>query len=601
MSGERSESGASAQPALSHAGGSGLNGFRAPHRVLFLGACFVALALGACSGCKEKRAGGGAVAAPVAPELWLQGKLPPEVYEGTPVRGGVLVIRAYTEPPGLSRLHDQLVEGNMVKYTIGPVYEALAEIDRDTYELKPLLAESWEESPDHLTHTIRLRRGVRFHNGEAFSANDLLAVIDAVMNPKNLTVGVRSFFTELERYEARDEYTVVLHWKKPYVLALRNFLTTLPMLPASALKGDFNTLPIHRAPIGTGPFKFVSWETGKAITFTRNEDYWGPQPYLDGYVMRIVKDHTVATQMWERGDFDVMTAIQPSVWKSVEAPDPKNAWAVEGYNRIRFEENNYSWIGWNEERPLFRDRDVRRALAMLFPRDRVFKEVDLGLEQPTTCPYYRRPSGSCDRTVQPIPYDPREAKELLEAAGWVDTNQDGVLDRDGVPFRFTFLANPHSVRLAKLLPILQEEYRRVGIEMDIEKVETAVYFDRLRRHDFDACSLVWASLDADMDIYQVFHSSQAQGGSNYVSYPGGGKGVDELLERIRVEFDPQKRIELERQVHRQLYDDQVYTFLTVRPLLDAAKKRVRGIKPSLGWYDLRKIWIAPDASPDASK
>jgi peptide/nickel transport system substrate-binding protein len=291
-----------------------------------------------------------------------------------------------------------------------------------------------------------------------------------------------------------------------------------------------------------------------------------------------------------------MTQIQPAVWRSVETPDAKNGWAVKGYHRIAFAENIYSWLGWNEERPMFKDARVRRALAMLYPYEVVAKNVDMNLEPSTTCPYYRE-SGSCDPAVKRLPYDPGAAKKLLEEAGWKDTNKDGLLDKDGTPFRFTFLVNPHSVKMGKLIPLLQEEYHRVGIEMEIEKVETALYLDRLRTHQFDAASLLWVNQDPVQDNFQIFHSSQAAGGSNYVSYKN--PEVDKLIEQARTEFDPAKRLELERAQHRLLYEDQVYNFLTNRPLLDAVKVRVHGLKPSLTWYDLRKVWIAPDAHPDA--
>lgn len=532
--------------------------------------------------------------APLPPsEQWLKGELPAEVSQGTPVSGGTLTVRLAVEPAGLNRLHDQMAEGWMTRYLTGSVYEGLAELDRGThprYELKPLLAESWAESPDHLTLTVKLRQGVRFHNGEPFSSRDLKAVLEAVLDPKNLTTTARSYFTELEKYEAPDDHTFVVKWKRPYFLANRNFLTGLVMMPASSLRGDFNSLAINRAPIGTGPFRFVSWETNQALTLQRHPGYWGVPPRLDRVVLRFVKDHTVAAQLWERGEFDLMTQIQPAVWKSIESTEPTNAWAVNGYHRVYFTENLYGWIGWNQAREPFRDLRVRQALARLYPTEQVRKNVDLGLEQPTTCPYFRD-SESCEPTVERLPHDPAGARRLLEEAGWRDSDGDGVLDRQGRPFRFTLINNAYSVRMSKVAPLFQEELRQAGIEMELEKVETANYLARLRAHDFDAASMGWSSLDPQQDNFQIFHSSQVAGGSNYVSYRE--PEADRLLEQIRVELDPARRERLERALHRRLYQDQVYLFLTNRPQLDAVKKRVRGIQPSLAWYDLRKIWLQP--------
>jgi peptide/nickel transport system substrate-binding protein len=212
----------------------------------------------------------------------------------------------------------------------------------------------------------------------------------------------------------------------------------------------------------------------------------------------------------------------------------------------------------------------------------------MDLEPPVTCPYWIG-SDSCDPGVQRLAHDPAAAVKLLDEAGWKDSNGDGVRDQGGVPFKFTFLSNPHSVKLGKLLPLLQEEYRKVGIALEVEKVEAATYLKRLRTHDFEVASLSWSNADPQKDLYQVFHSSQLKGGSNFVGYSNAE--VDALLVDIRTTFDPKARAEKERRVHQLLYDDQVYLFLTNRPALDAISTRVHGLSPSLAWYDLRKAFF----------
>jgi peptide/nickel transport system substrate-binding protein len=127
--------------------------------------------------------------------------------------------------------------------------------------------------------------------------------------------------------------------------------------------------------------------------------------------------------------------------------------------------------------------------------------------------------------------------------------------------------------------------------MEIEKVETTVYLERMRTHRFDAAPMGWANPDVWQDNYQVFHSSQADGGSNFVGYKD--PEVDRLLEQIRAEFDGDRRSALERRLHRKLFDDQVYLFMTNRMQLDAAGKAVKGIRPSVAWYDLSRIWLEP--------
>ncbi|MFL5318798.1 MAG: ABC transporter substrate-binding protein [Myxococcaceae bacterium] len=558
------------------------------------------LLLFSCSDCRSKTETKAAESSLTPTPDWIQGKLPASVNQGTPRAGGTLTVRVNVEPNGINRLHDRYQDGWSARMTVGTVYETLLELDRDDhprYRLKPKLAESYAISPDGLTNTVKLRRGVRFHNGESFTSRDVKAVMDALMDEKNPTTTMRSFFVDLASYDAPDDYTFVLHWKRPYYFGFRNFATALPMMPASALKGDFDTLPIARSPIGTGPFKFQSWETGSAITLVRNDSYWGQKASLDRIVFRIVKDATVATQLFEHGEFDLMTGMTPSVWRSIEKPVEENQWVIDGYHRIYFVENNYAWIGWNELRPYFKEREVRRALGMLYPADEVLQNIDLGLEIPTTCPFYLY-SPNCDESVERLRYDPKAAKVLLDEAGWKDTNGDGIRDKNGVPLKFTFLLVASSVKQSQLAPLLQEEYRKAGIELDVEKVDWAIFKDRLLAHDFDVASMIWSQLDVEQDLYQTFHSSQTSG-SNYVSY--NNPEVDRLLVEARAEFDPEKRAALNRRLHRILYDDQVYTFLSVRPALDAVKVRVHGIKPSLAWYDLSKVWVSDGANDGGAR
>ncbi len=540
-----------------------------------------AVALAGCGAC---RSGGQPDAAlpPDSPD-WLEGRLPPEAWAGRPKPGGTLVVRAMSEPGGFNLLHDSFRAGWGVRISLRLVVEALMEIDPVTYELKPALAESWEERDGGRSHVFRLRDGVRFHDGAPFSSRDVKAVFDAVLDPKLPTTAQRALLADLDGYEAPDGRTFVVRWKRRSPLGFRE-LAKLPIYPAASLQGDFDRLPLARRPLGTGPFQFESWESGRSVAIRRFDGYWGDAPYLERIEFRILKDHTVATQLFERGELDLMTSIQPQVWRSMESPEHR--WA-RGYHRIRFVENAFSYIAWNARRPFFADRRVRYALAHLFPADVVAKNVDLGLEVRTTCPYWV--SGPyCDSTVEPVRYDPAAAARLLDEAGWKDTDGDGIRDKDGVAFRFDFLVPPNAVRLAKLGPLMQTELARVGIDMRLEQAEGKVISARLVRHEFDAVSRVWVEFDVEQDLTELFHSKQVHG-SNIAGYAN--SAVDALLDASRSEPDLARRVALNRRIHRLVYDDQPYLWLTARPALDAAKKHVKGLRPSLVWYDLRRVWL----------
>lgn len=564
------------------------SGARARWTLLLVAAA--ALAAG-CTCRKAAPSDAGVPAAAVDPD-WLEGRVLDE--PGAPVAGGTLVVRTMAEPAGLNFLDDAHRDAWTLRMTRNLVFESLLEIDPSTFALKPQLAERFETSADGRTQTFFLRRGVRFHDGSPFTAKDVVAVLDAVKAPANRTAGLKGDLSELLEYRAVDDATVTLTWARPSPFSLRH-LAKLPIYPAGALQGDFSTLPLGRKPVGTGPYQVASWEAGQELVLVRAPQSATPA-WLQEIRFRFVKDHTVAATLLEQGAFDLMTTVQPTVWRAIEAPTPANAWAHTGYRRLRAAENNFSYVAWNEADPALADRRVRQALAHAYPADAVAKNVDLGLELPTTCPFFA-PTGACDPALKPRPFALDAARALLADAGFQDADQDGVLERDGAPLRVSFLVPPSSVRLGKIAPLLQDELRKVGVRLEVEKVEPAVLSKRVRERDFGAVSRVWTEFDAEHDLHFLLHSSQADAGANVVGYRSAE--ADRLLDAIRGELDTAKRRALERALHRLVYEDQPYLLMTTRQTLDLARRRVHGLRPSPLWYDLRAAWVDP--APDAGR
>ncbi|HEY0881606.1 MAG TPA: ABC transporter substrate-binding protein, partial [Archangium sp.] len=319
------------------------------------------LLLAGCGACREGRALDAGVRGPDA--AWLEGRIVET--GGTPRSGGMFVVRLPLEPTGLTRLHDRFSEGTMTRITVGPLYETLARL-RDG-ALTPLLAESWVESDDHLTLTVTLRKDVRFHDGTPLTSADVKATVDAVLDAQNATAGFRASLETLARVETPDPHTVVFHWSRPYFLSVPTVLGALPVLPSHLLKGDFDTLPLHRAPVGTGPFRFASWEAGSALVYDRNPTYWGRPAYLERVSFRFVKDEAAAIAQWERDDFELVTRLSPAAWRASES----NPRLWEKYQRVFFLENTYAWLGFNQRQPRFKDAKTRRALGLLFPAELV--------------------------------------------------------------------------------------------------------------------------------------------------------------------------------------------------------------------------------------
>lgn len=510
---------------------------------------------------------------------WLSGAFEPE--RGTPKSGGTLVVRAMVEPVTLNGLEGATSRDTWtLRITRNLVTESLIAIDPETLALVPQLADRFEDSADHRSTTFWLRRNATFHDGTPFTAADVIATFEAVMDSRRPTGSIRQDFAALGSWRALDDFTVQLEWKTPSPFALRQ-VAKLPILQAAQLGGDWKALAL--APRGTGPYRVERWEKGVRVELKRVG-----AANLDHIVFRFVKDHTVAASLLEKGEFDLITTVQPTLWRAMEAPDPRFAWAQRGYRRLVSVDNSYSYIAWNEARPVFEDVRVRRALAHLYPSELVAKTVDLHLESPTTCPYWAL-GPQCARDVRPLPFSVDAAKSLLADAGYLDDDGDGVRSREGTRLAFTFLLPTTSVRLGKVVPLFQEQAKAAGVELTVEPVDVATLNARVNARDFDVVSRVWTESDLESDQFGTFHSAARDGGSNFVGYHSAE--ADELLEQIRVEWDEGKRRRLEQALHRRLYADQPYLFMTSRRSLDLAKNRVHGLAPSLLWYDLRKAWV----------
>ena len=207
-----------------------------------------------------------------------------------PHPGGTLVVRLDQEPPSLDKLTDSALAIDWLLER--KVLESMAALgDHPDYALKPALATDWSGSKDGLTFTFHLRRGVTWHDGAPFSCQDVVATVRKILDPNVRAMHLRNNFVDLDDIRCADDFTLIARYKRPYFLAFRA-LATLVIYPAHLLlkAGDVLHSGLHRAPVGTGPFKFEEWKTGDHISFVRNESYWGRKAYLDRVVYRVVLD-----------------------------------------------------------------------------------------------------------------------------------------------------------------------------------------------------------------------------------------------------------------------------------------------------------------------
>ncbi|MBI2897326.1 MAG: hypothetical protein HYY06_27460 [Deltaproteobacteria bacterium] len=505
---------------------------------------------------------------------------------GTPEPGGTMVVHADSEPPHFNYMLKPDAMATWI--AMHDVLETLVRLDPRTLEIVPELAERWEVSDEGKTITFHLRSGVEWHDGRPFSSADVAFTFDRLMDPNVLAAAQRADFENVDRWEAPDERTFVLRLKWVHFATMPN-LDHLQILPRHVFaRGDFNNHPANRAPVGTGPFVLDHWTPGDEIVLVKNRRYWGRPAWLDRVIYRVVRDRSVAFEMCKRGEIDLMWRLLPE--QVADQLDPE---LLSRYNLVQYWPFKTAFWVYNTRRPFFREARVRRALTMLIDRDMIRCSVERCLSRVVGQLYPpEQPVGQ--PPIPPIPFDPERAKAILDEAGWRDSDGDGVRDKriDGklVPFRFTFLATAGSTSLQRQAAIVQNELRRAGIDMDIQQTDWVVFSERLREHEFDAGSLLWVFDSPAIDLFSIFHSSQASGGGvNYGAWRHAE--ADRILDEARHVLDASRRNAMYHRLSELVAEEQPYTVMLNQANNSLVSKRLHGVYTSIAWYQERDVWI----------
>ena len=338
----------------------------------------------------------------------------------------------------------------------------------------------------------------------------------------------------------------------------------------------------YRAPLGTGPYVIGKWITSDRVELVRNTNYWNPQlaGHVDRIIIKFIPDQVSAMAALKAGEIDFFYDMTPEQyfndWQTID-PARRN-----DYVQASWYSPSFSYIGWNFLSPQFQDRRVRVAMALLFDRQQ-FVDTKLhgaGVVVSGTQYYF---GIGYDHEVAPIGYDPDKARELLASAGWIDTDNDGILDRDGTKFDVTVVLPTGRPIAMQQCEIVQKNLKSVGINLNIQAFEFATYVRKMRAKECDVMSGRW-STPVESDPYQIWHSSGAvrhNSGSNTISF--NNPQADSLIELLRTTVDEKKRQRIHWSFHRLLDQEQPYTFLWLSKEFGVYHKRFRNVK----WYRLR--------------
>ena len=513
---------------------------------------------------------------------------------GEAVKGEWMIVHELSDPEGLNPLITNDASASAI---FNRVFDRLLEQDFETTELFPVLAEARPTiSDDHLTYTFKLRDGVRFSDGKPLSAKDVIFSYKVVKNPLITdAAALRNYYESVKDVTSPDDKTVIITMSQPYFLA-EYFLGGLWIVPKhifdpkgltdkytfddansiakaqtnAALKEFatwYNTADVKRDTrlnVGSGPYMFDEWKTGESVSLRRNPSYWNAAndkwnpSYADKLIFKVVNDRSAAVVSLKNGEMDFMEYVPAA--KYTEEVDTV---AMPFLRKHAFPTQSYLYLGFNMDRTVLADAKVRKAVAYCLDRDALIKQILRGLAQTVNSPIYQqRPE--YDKSIPNIPFNPANANQLLAEAGWADTDGDGVLDKvlggRRRPLQFGLLINAGNEAREAVAITLADDLRKIGVKMDIRKLEWSVFLENLRSRDFDMYIGAWVNDPIPSDPYQIWHSSQVGNkGSNYVGFKN--TRADELLDLNRIEFDEQKRIAYMKEFQQIVANEQPYVFL----------------------------------------
>ena len=455
------------------------------------------------------------------------------------------------------------------------VYSTLFALN-ERLEVVGLLAERWE-SPTPTTYLVTLRKGVRFHDGHELTSDDVVYTFTSFLDP-NFISPRKGAYRMLDHVRAVDRYTVEFTLKEPFGSFPINLV--IPIVPKGAGPG------LRNAPIGTGPYRFVSYAVDDRVVLAPFEGYMDGAPRNGGVVIKIVPDDTMRGLELRKGTVDlVVNDLAPDIVHQLRTDAALQVVEAPG--------TDYAYVGLNLRDPVLRDVRVRQALAHAVDRDAIVKHLRRGLARPAVG-ILPPMSWAFTPDVADYPFDPAKAGALFDDAGYRDPDGAGPMPR----MRLTLKVS--STEFNRLQSsVLQQDFARVGIALDVRTYEFATLYADVLKGNFQLFTLQWVGVsDPDM-LRRVFHSKQMPpSGFNrgFFSNPA----VDALIDEATVSNDDTRRRALFADTQRLISREVPYLSLWYKTNVAVARRELTGLRlsPSADFLFLRgvsRVSSRPDA------
>ena len=437
----------------------------------------------------------------------------------------------------------------------------------------PALAESYKLDEATNTYTFKLREDVKWHDGEAFTAEDVKFTIEAIMDPENESE-IFSNYEDVEEITTDGDYSVSFRLAAPNTAFLEYM--TIGILPKHLLEGkSMQEDEFFRAPVGTGPYKFEAWDEGQSITLKANEEYWGGAPNIGTIIFKIVEDDNAKALQIESGELS-LAQLTPK--------DAANFKDRDGFTVYEMKTSDYRGIMYNFNNDFWKEnKELIHAINCAVDRDAMVKSVLLGKGIPAYGPLARNEFN--DENIKQESYDPEKAKALIEEAGWT-LNDDGIYEKDGKTFSFTINCKEGDQVRADLAAIACQNLQDIGVDAKYE-IKSEIDWENQ-----EAFLIGWGSpFDADDHTYKVFGTDK---GNNYSAYSNAD--VDAALTAARQTSDPAEKQKYYSAFQQAMVDDPAYTFFCYVDVDYVSSVPITGITTDtiLGHHGVGIFWNVKD-------
>jgi peptide/nickel transport system substrate-binding protein len=450
------------------------------------------------------------------------------------------------------------------------IFSSLVELDAQRIP-RGDLAVSWD-TPDAVTYVFHLRSGLKFHDGRALTSADVKYTFDSILD-RTVTSPKRGSLAQIRAIDAPDAATVIFHLQEPYA----GFLWAIAR-PAIGIVPSGSGSDFRSQLIGSGPFRFASLEQDDNVLLERNAAYFGGAPKISRVQFRVVPDAIVRALELRKGSADLeVDSLAPDMIPVLRAQPALDVAEAPG--------TNYQYLAFNLEDTTLARREVRQALAYATNRAEIIEYLYRGQARPADGPLPAN-NWAYESGIRRYDYDPAQAERLLDAAGFPRNAAAG-----GMRLQLTLKTSTEEASRL-LASVLQEQWRKVGVDLDVRPLEFATLFSDIARGGFQMFTLRWIGANNDPDTFfnYVFDSREMPpAGANRGHYRN--REIDALLDQARVQADREKRRAIFSSVQKIIAEDLPYLSLWFMDNVSVHRKRISDVQLSpSGDYDfLRSV------------